>query len=118
MWSTKSGHRVKVVKCHNEVNDDNRKKESEAITRKISSEMQWALVTEQGYKISEAARSLDVGANLIGRWRRQFEEEASGVRLSGDEREELKRLRKEVRQLRMEKEILKKASQFFAKEMK
>ena len=77
-----------------------------------------ALVTEQGYKISEAARSLDVGANLIGRWRRQFEEEASGVRLSGDEREELKRLRKEVRQLRMEKEILKKASQFFAKEMK
>ena len=77
-----------------------------------------ALVTQQGYKISEAARSLGVGANLIGRWRRQFEEEASGVRLIGDEREELKQLRKEVRQLRMEKEILKKASQFFAKEMK
>ena len=77
-----------------------------------------ALVTEQGYKISEAARSLDVGANLIGGWRRQFEDEASGMRLSGEEREELKRLRKEVRQLRMEKEILKKASQYFAKEMK
>ena len=43
----------------------------------------------------------------IGRWRRQFEEEASGVRLMAIE--ELKRLRKEVRQLRMEKEILKKA---------
>ena len=40
------------------------------------------------------------------------------VRLSIDEREELKRLRKEVRNLRMEKEILKKASQYFAKEMK
>lgn len=77
-----------------------------------------ALVTEQGYKISEAARSLDVGANLIGRWRRQFEEQASGARLSGDEKEELTRLRKEVRQLRMEKEILKKASQYFPKEMK
>ena len=77
-----------------------------------------ALVTEQGYKISEAARSLDIGANLLGRWRRQFEDEVSGVRLTADEREELKRLRKEVRQLRMEKEILKKASQYFAKEMK
>ena len=49
---------------------------------------------------------------------REFEEEASGTRLSTDEREELKRLRKEVRLLRMEKEILKKASQYFAKEMK
>ncbi len=77
-----------------------------------------ALVTEQGYKISEAARSLDIGANLLRRWRRQFEEEASGARLSMDEREELKRLRKEVRSLRLEKEILKKASQYFAKEMK
>ena len=77
-----------------------------------------ALVTEQGYKIAEAARSLDIGANLLGRWRRQFEEEASGARLSADEREELKRLRKENRNLRLEKEILKKASQYFAKEMK
>ena len=77
-----------------------------------------ALVTEQGYKISEAARSLDIGAGLLGRWRRQFAEEASGARLSIDEREELKRLRKENRMLRMEKEILKKASAYFAKEMK
>jgi len=77
-----------------------------------------ALVTEQGYKICEAARSLDIGANLLGRWRRQFEEEVAGSRLSVDEREELKKLRKENRMLRMEKEILKKASQYFAKEMK
>ena len=77
-----------------------------------------ALVTEQGYKPSEAARSLGIGDNLIRRWKREFEEEASGTRLSADEREELKRLRKEVRMLRMEKEILKKASQYFAKEMK
>jgi transposase len=77
-----------------------------------------ALVTEQGYKSSEAARSLGIGANLIRRWKREFEEEASGARLGADEREELKRLRKEVRMLRMEKEILKKASAYFAKEMK
>jgi transposase len=77
-----------------------------------------ALVTEQGYKISEAARSLDINDNLLRRWQQQFEAEASGVQLNGDEREELVRLRKENRKLRMEKEILKKASQYFAKEMK
>jgi len=77
-----------------------------------------ALVTEQGYKPSEAARSLGIGDNLIRRWKREFEEEASGARLSSDERVELQRLRKENRMLRMEKEILKKASAYFAKEMK
>jgi transposase len=77
-----------------------------------------ALVTDQGYKVSEAARSLGIGEGLVRRWKREFEEEASGARLGTDEREELKRLRKENRLLRMEKEILKKASQYFAKEMK
>jgi transposase len=76
-----------------------------------------ALVTEQGYKPSEAARSLGIGDGLIRRWKREFEDEASGAGLGTDEREELKRLRKENRMLRMEKEILKKASQYFAKEM-
>ena len=77
-----------------------------------------ALVTEQGYKVPEAARSLGIGDNLLRRWKQGFEEEATGNPLSKDEREELKRLRKEVRNLRMEKEILKKASAYFAKEMK
>ncbi len=77
-----------------------------------------ALVTERGYKAAEAARSLGIGDNLIRRWKREFEEEASGAGLDSDEREELKRLRKENRMLRMEKEILKKASAYFAKEMK
>jgi len=77
-----------------------------------------ALVTEQGYKPSEAARSLDINDNLLRRWQQQFEAEATGDRLKGDEREELVHLRKENRKLRMEKEILKKASQYFAKEMK
>lgn len=77
-----------------------------------------ALVIEQGYKTSEAARSLDINDNLLRRWTHEFEEGVSGAGLNVDEREELKRLRKEVRTLRMEKEILKKASQYFAKEMK
>jgi len=76
-----------------------------------------ALVTDQGYKTSDAARSLGIGDGLLRRWRQEFEQ---GVvtGLSMDEREELKQLRKENRLLRMEKEILKKASQYFAKEMK
>jgi transposase len=76
------------------------------------------LVTDQGYKISEAARSLGIGASLLRRWRQEFDQGASAAGLSIDEREELKSLRKENRLLRMEKEILKKASQYFAKEMK
>ena len=60
---------------------------------------------------------MDIGANLLRRWRRQLAEAASGARLSMDEREELKRLRQAVHSLRLETEILKKVSQYFAKEM-
>ena len=77
-----------------------------------------ALVTDQGYTVSEAARNLGIGDGLLRRWRQQFDQETAATGLSGDEGEELKQLRKEVRLLRMEKEILKKASQYFAKEMK
>lgn len=77
-----------------------------------------ALVTEQGYSISETSRSLDIGPNLLGRWKREYEAQAKGESLDHDEREELKHLRRENRELRMEKEILKKATAYFAKEMK
>ena len=77
-----------------------------------------ALVKEQDYSLAAAARSLGIGANLIGRWKRELEAEDAPGALSKDEREELKQLRKENRELRMEKEILKKASAYFAKEMK
>ena len=52
------------------------------------------------------------------RWKDHIETQLEGKTLSMDERNELKQLRKEVKNLRMEKEILKKASAFFAKEMK
>ena len=55
---------------------------------------------------------------MLYRWKQKIEDQQQGKALSEDEREELKSLRKEVKNLRMEKEILKKASAFFAKEMK
>ena len=77
-----------------------------------------ALVREQGYSVPEAAKSLGLASNILYRWKEQIESQLTGKPLSVDERDELKRLRKEVKNLRMEKEILKKASAFFAKEMK
>ena len=94
---------------------------SERARRKYSQEFKEdavKLVTEKGYTISEAARNLGIGANLLGRWKKIFEEEANGSRLKSDERAELRQLREEVRRLKMEREILKKAAAFFANESK
>lgn len=77
-----------------------------------------ALVRDQGYSVPEAAKSLGIAPNMLYKWKEKIESELSGKVLAEDERAELKRLRKENKELRMEKEILKKASAFFAKEMK
>ena len=74
------------------------------------------LIVEEGYSISQAARNLDINANMLGRWKRELTEDAEIRQQVADEREELKRLREEVRQLKMEREILKKATAFFARE--
>lgn len=77
-----------------------------------------ALILEQGYSVAQAAKSLGIGSSLLYKWKEKVEAQREGVALVEDERAELKRLRKEVKELRVEKEILKKASAFFAKEMK
>ena len=77
-----------------------------------------ALVNEQGYSVPEAAKSLGINANLLYRWKDKIDYKAAGTAMAEDERAELQRLCKENKELRMEKEILKKASAFFAKEMK
>lgn len=77
-----------------------------------------ALVTGQGYTVPQAAKSLGITAKILYKWVDQFQKEAEQNVLPEDERQELKRLRKENKELKMEKEILKKASAFFAKEMR
>ncbi|MCF6194022.1 MAG: IS3 family transposase [Kangiellaceae bacterium] len=67
-----------------------------------------ALVREQGYSVPEAARSLGIASNMLYRWKERFEAQLEGKVLSEDERDELTQLRKEVKTLRMEKEIFKK----------
>jgi transposase len=67
-----------------------------------------ALVTEQGYSVSKAATSLDITDKILYNWKAKIEAEQSGASLNADERAELLRLRKENKELSMEKEILKK----------
>ncbi|WP_448570070.1 IS3 family transposase [Thalassotalea ganghwensis] len=74
-----------------------------------------ALITEQGYSVPKAAASLGITDKLLYNWKAKFESEQSGNTLNADERAELVKLRKEVKELRMEKEILKKASSLLPK---
>ena len=78
------------------------------------------LVTEQGYKPTEATRNLGIHPSVLNRWRSQLASEGKNAfpgkgRLTS-EKEELQKLRKEVQRLKMERDILKKAAAFFAKE--
>ena len=77
-----------------------------------------ALVMEQGYSVVEAAASLNITDKLLYHWVAKFKQENEDSALSTDERAELVQLRKDKKRLEMEREILKKASAFFAKEMK
>jgi transposase len=77
------------------------------------------LIGESGKSIGAVAQELDLTESAVRAWVRQTAidggQGASGS-LTTEEREELSRLRREVRTLRQEREILKKATAFFAKE--
>lgn len=71
------------------------------------------LVIDKGYSVSEAARNLDIHPNLLSRWKQQIVQEKNQPFSNNGNSSDLK---KENERLRMEKEILKKAAAFFAKE--
>jgi transposase len=77
------------------------------------------LVLDEGKSVGAAARDLDLTESSLRNWVEQARADRgkgkAGV-LTTSEREELGRLRKEVRELRMERDVLKKAAAFFAKD--
>ena len=72
------------------------------------------LVVVKGYSIREAADAMSVGKSTVDAWSRQLRKERDGVvSLStpiSDEQRRIKVLEREVQQLKMEKDILKKAT--------
>ena len=80
-----------------------------------------SLVLDQGYSRAEAARSLGLNSNMLGRWvLEQRTDSGQAFRGNGKltpEQEEIRQLKSQVKNLTMEKEILKTATVFFAKEM-
>jgi transposase len=75
------------------------------------------LVLDEGRTVGSVARELDLTPSSLMHWVKQTRADRTKGRtgLTTEEREELARLRKENRELRLEKEILKKAAAFFAK---
>jgi transposase len=78
------------------------------------------LVTEQGYGCNEVARRLGINRSNITRWVREYRQNkenlANGPENPAELKAEIRRLKKEKQRLQMEREILKKAAAFFAKE--
>jgi len=74
------------------------------------------MVLEEKVSVAEAARNLGIVESMLHRWKTEFKKATEGKSVSEDEHSELERLRAENRQLRMERDILKKATAFFANE--
>jgi transposase len=78
------------------------------------------LVKERGVSVAQAARDLDVHGNMLRKWIRDFEADPQqafpGQGQMKPEQLEIERLRREVIKLKAERDILKKAAAYFAKE--
>ena len=78
------------------------------------------LVTEGGVSFSQASRDLDIGEKMLRRWAKELatspQDAFPGLGKMKPEQEEMSRLQKEVAKLKMERDILKKAAAYFAKE--
>jgi transposase len=80
------------------------------------------MINEQGLSIQNVSESMDIGQTAIRRWLAQYSAEQSGQSGIGKpltaEQQRIRQLELENQQLRQDVTILKKASAFFAREMK
>lgn len=77
-------------------------------------------VLSRGSKtVEEIAKELGVNSSMLHRWRERYEGELAGKpQASQSEREEIERLRRELRDVQAENTLLKKAAALFAKDVK
>jgi transposase len=72
------------------------------------------LVVKQGYSVREAAEAMNVGKSTVDKWVRQLKSEQQGITPQGtaltEEQRKIKELEKRIKQIELEKEILKKAT--------
>jgi transposase len=80
------------------------------------------MVKAQDLSVSEISKTMGVGETAIRRWVTQYEAELNGQSGIGKpltaEQQRIRALEAEVRQLRSDNDLLKKASAFFARELK
>ena len=80
------------------------------------------LIQDRGVTVAQAARDLDLHENVLRKWVREFRSDPQQAFPSHGqmkpEQLEIERLRREVIKLKAERDILKKAAAYFAKELK
>ena len=82
-----------------------------------------SLVLDQGHTTAEVSRSLEINANMLRRWIREYQADDADHSFRGNgkltpEQEEIRQLKAQIKQLKLERAILKEAAVFFAKETK
>jgi transposase len=80
------------------------------------------MIKEQGLSVSQVCQDMNLGETAVRRWLKQVDAEQAGQKGLGKpltaEQQRIRQLEAENRQLRMDNDILKKASVFFARELK
>jgi transposase len=80
------------------------------------------MIKDQGLSVSQVCRDLNIGDTAVRRWVQQYEAEQLGQTGIGkpltSEQQRIRQLEQENRQLKMDNDVLKKATAFFARELK